>query len=417
MRGTRWRRCTGAGRLPAAVAAGVRQRAGPGGGRAVPAAGRARAGADHQPQPNWPPGQALEVPVLDTEVAASFLVTAQRRSGRAGRHRTGHRAGRAAAGAGAGRCVRPGQRWQPGRVPGVVPEAAAGDAGPGRPRGYGRTVATTWSLAFTELEQSAPQAVGLLRLLAFCAPEAIPLRLLLQPRPGLGGRAGRLRWRRCWCRCWAMSWRRRTRSRRCAGIRWSRPAGDGAVSVHRLVQAVTADQMPEDLAGVAAGGGRAWSRPPSPTIHSSRRPGRCLRCCCRTPRRPCPLTAAAWSRSRTTWGIAAATWPPGSCGRGIGEDRAQKPGPRATRAPCPPGPARLLDWAGGGCGRGPGPVRRAAARPRAGVRRRAPRHPGHPRQPRLLDRGGGGCGRGPRPVRRAAARPRAGVRAPSTPTP
>ena len=40
---------------------------------------------------------------------------------------------------------------------------------------YGKTVATTWSLAFTELEQSAPQAVGLLRLLAFCAPEAIPL--------------------------------------------------------------------------------------------------------------------------------------------------------------------------------------------------------------------------------------------------
>jgi hypothetical protein len=27
-----------------------------------------------------------------------------------------------------------------------------------------------------------------------------------------------------------------------------RPAGDGAVSMHRLVQAVTADQMPEDLA-------------------------------------------------------------------------------------------------------------------------------------------------------------------------
>ena len=36
-----------------------------------------------------------------------------------------------------------------------------------------------------------------------------------------------------------------------------RPAGDGAVSVHRLVQAVTADQMPAELRpGVAAGGRR-----------------------------------------------------------------------------------------------------------------------------------------------------------------
>ena len=55
----------------------------------------------------------------------------------------------------------------------------------GVPTGYSKTVATTWSLAFTQLEQSAPSAVGLLRLLAFCAPEAIPLSLLLQPRPGL----------------------------------------------------------------------------------------------------------------------------------------------------------------------------------------------------------------------------------------
>ena len=36
------------------------------------------------------------------------------------------------------------------------------------------------------VQQTAPGAAGLLRLLAFCAPEAIPLRLLLQPRPGSG---------------------------------------------------------------------------------------------------------------------------------------------------------------------------------------------------------------------------------------
>ena len=58
------------------------------------------------------------------------------------------------------------------------------------PRDTGKTVASTWALAFDRLEQTAPSAVGLLRLLAFCAPEAIPLRQLLQPRPELAGRLG-----------------------------------------------------------------------------------------------------------------------------------------------------------------------------------------------------------------------------------
>jgi hypothetical protein len=51
-------------------------------------------------------------------------------------------------------------------------------------------VATTWRLAFEDLAQAAPGAAGLLRLLAFCAPEEIPLRLLLQPCPGLSGKLG-----------------------------------------------------------------------------------------------------------------------------------------------------------------------------------------------------------------------------------
>jgi hypothetical protein len=50
----------------------------------------------------------------------------------------------------------------------------------GEPAGYGKTVATTWALAFSRLEQDAPQAAGLLRLPACCAPMPVPLRLLLQ---------------------------------------------------------------------------------------------------------------------------------------------------------------------------------------------------------------------------------------------
>ena len=46
----------------------------------------------------------------------------------------------------------------------------------GEPAGYIGTVATAWAVAFADVAQSAPGAAGLLRLLAFCAPEAIPLR-------------------------------------------------------------------------------------------------------------------------------------------------------------------------------------------------------------------------------------------------
>ena len=54
----------------------------------------------------------------------------------------------------------------------------------GEPTGCTKTVASTWALAFDRLQQTPPGAVGLLRLLAFYEPEAIPLPLLLQPRPG-----------------------------------------------------------------------------------------------------------------------------------------------------------------------------------------------------------------------------------------
>ena len=60
----------------------------------------------------------------------------------------------------------------------------------GAPTSDKKTVATVWTLAFEDLRQRAPSAVGLLRLLAYCAPEAIPLRLLLEPRSGLGDQFG-----------------------------------------------------------------------------------------------------------------------------------------------------------------------------------------------------------------------------------
>jgi len=196
----------------------------------------------------WPPGQGMDVPVLDPEAAAGFLAA-----------RTGDPNRQAAADLAA----------ELGGLPLALEQGAAylqATGGSlagylatfrqrredlfarGAPTGYGKTIATTWSLAFGRLESSVPSAVSLLRLLACCAAEAIPLSLLLQPRPGLTEKLGAdvvpplvpL-----------LDDPLATGDAIAALRRFSlvTPAGDGSVSVHRLVQAVTAGQMPADLAG------------------------------------------------------------------------------------------------------------------------------------------------------------------------
>jgi hypothetical protein len=212
----------------------------------VPPAGRGRVLITSR-NALWPRGQAVEVPVLDLGVAAVFLVA-----------RTGDTDWQAAAGL----------ADAVGGLPLALEQAAAyaqatGNSlaaylalfhkrradllDRGQPTRYGGTVATTWALAFTQLERSAADAAGLLRLLAFCAPEAIPLRLLLQPRPGLAEKlspevAGVLA---------PLLDDELAAGDAVAALRrysLARPAGEGAVLVHRLVQAVTADQMSAGLA-------------------------------------------------------------------------------------------------------------------------------------------------------------------------
>jgi hypothetical protein len=196
----------------------------------------------------WPPGQGLEVPVLDVRVAAGFLV-----------NRTGDPDGQAAAEL----------AGELGGLPLALEQAAAfiqatgdnlagylasfrrqraGLLGRGEPAGYGKTVTKTWALAFDRLEQAEPGAAALLRLMACCAPEAIPLRLLLQPRPGLEAKLGP----DVASALMPLLENRLAAADAVAALRrysLVTPAGDGLVSVHRLVQAVTIDQMPGDLAG------------------------------------------------------------------------------------------------------------------------------------------------------------------------
>ena len=192
--------------------------------------------------PNWPTGQALEVPVLGTEVAAGFLV-----------NRSGDADEQAATGLAEELGGLPLALEQAGAYVQATGGSLAGYLASfrarqgemlarGQPADYPGAVATTWSLAFNELERTAPSAAGLLRLLAFCAPEPIPLRLLLRPRPGLARRLQRKVARAVK----PLLEDELEAGDAIAALRQYSlitPASGGAVLVHRLVQAVTVHQM------------------------------------------------------------------------------------------------------------------------------------------------------------------------------
>ena len=197
--------------------------------------------------PNWPHGYAVEVQLLALEAAADFVIT---RTGDQDRQAAQELVGLM------------------DRLPLALEQAAAyvlATMGTltgylelfrhrrtemlrrGEPTGYAGTVATTWALAFGQLEESSSAAVGLLRLLAFCAPDAIPLRLLLQPRPGL---AEELPPDTARLLTPLLEDPLAANDAIAALRRYSliSSAAEGAVSVHRLVQVVTADQMSATLA-------------------------------------------------------------------------------------------------------------------------------------------------------------------------
>src|SRR5262249_42203327 len=117
----------------------------------------------------------------------------------------------------------------------------------GQPTGYSRTVATTWALSFERLERSAPEGVSLLRLLACCAPDAIPLWLLLKPVPTIADQFGP---RVAPVLLPLLEDALAAKDALTALRRYSLVSAptDGLVSVHRLIQAVTLDQMRQDLA-------------------------------------------------------------------------------------------------------------------------------------------------------------------------
>jgi Domain of unknown function (DUF4062)/Tetratricopeptide repeat len=210
----------------------------------------------------WPGGQVLEVPVLDRDVAAAFLLT---RAGAAGAQEeeaafelAGELGGLPLALEQAGAYMQASGRSIAGYL-GLFRARRAELLDKGDPAGYDKRVTTTWALAFAELGQAGP-AAGLLRLAACCAAEDISLHLLL--RPGVAAEdfdaavAAVLV---------PLLDDDLARDEAVAGLRRfsliSAPR-DGLVSVHRLVQAITLDQLSPQEA-------QAWRRAAAAVIEAA----------------------------------------------------------------------------------------------------------------------------------------------------
>ena len=202
----------------------------------VPPAGPGRVLITTQNQ-HWPPGQALEVPVLDPGVAADFLVN---RTGDADRE-----AARELAGELGGLPLALEQAAAYMQATGTtlaryLPMFQARQAdllARGEATGHPADVAATLGLALSRLADEDRPAAGLMRLLAFLAPEPVPLALLLtdeQPAglvgPEVADVIGPLLGDPVAVGATIIALRRYS---------LAAPAGDGLVLVHRLVRAIT----------------------------------------------------------------------------------------------------------------------------------------------------------------------------------
>ncbi len=212
----------------------------------VPPAGPGRVLITTQNQ-HWPPGQALDVPMLDPEVAAGFLVNRTGDPDRAAARELAAELGglplaleqAAAYMQATGTTV---ARYLP-----LFRARQADLLARGEVSGHPADVAATLGLALSRLAGEAPAAAGLVCLLAFLAPEPVPLALLLAGEqaagllgPQVAATVGPLLGDP------VAAGDAITALRRYSLIT---PAGDGRVLVHRLVQAITRAQLAAAAAG------------------------------------------------------------------------------------------------------------------------------------------------------------------------
>ena len=214
--------------------------------RFVPPAGPGRVLITTQNQ-HWPPGQALEVPVLDPEVAADFLVNRTGDPDRAAARELAAELGGLPLALEQAAAYMQATGTTLARYLPLFRARQADLLARGEAAGHPADVAATLGLALSRLAGEAPAAAGLVRLLAFLAPEPVPLALLLADEqaagllgPEVAATVGPLLGDP------VAAGDAITALRRYSLVS---PAGDGLVLVHRLVQAITRAQLTAEEAG------------------------------------------------------------------------------------------------------------------------------------------------------------------------
>ena len=212
----------------------------------LPPAGRGRVLITSQ-SATWPPGQAVEVPVLGTGVAAEFLLnrTGDPDEG-AAKDLAAELGGLPLALEQAGAYIQAAGTTLAGYLS-MFGDRRADLLARGEAAGHSADVAATLGLALSRLEGETPAAAGLLRLLACLAPEPVPLVLLLantqageQLDPDVATAGGPLLGDQVAAGDAVAALRRYS---------LVTPAGGGLVLVHRLVQHVTLAQLHTAVVG------------------------------------------------------------------------------------------------------------------------------------------------------------------------
>ena len=189
----------------------------------LPPAGPGRVLITSQSQ-HWPAGWAVQVPVLDPEVAAQFLTT------RTGDGDHGVALELAAELGGLPLALEQAAAYMQAtgttlaRYLALFRERQSDLLARGEAAGHREHVTATLGLALTRLSQDTPAAAGLVRLLAFLAPSRRRWACCWPGRTSHGG--WRTRQER-WGRSWVTRWRPEMRWPRCAGTRWPPPLETG----------------------------------------------------------------------------------------------------------------------------------------------------------------------------------------------
>ncbi len=225
----------------------------------VPPAGPGRVLITTQNQ-HWPPGQALDVPVLDVEVAADFLVNRTCDPDRmAARELAAELDGLPLALEQAAAYLQATGTTLARYLP-LFRARQADLLARGEASGHTADVGATLGLALSRLAGEAPPAAGLMRLLAFLAPEPVPLALLFTdeqatslPGPEVASVIGRVLGD-------PVATGDAITALRCYSL--VSHAGDGLVLVHRLVQAISRAQLSAEAAG-------QWEQAAAALVHAA----------------------------------------------------------------------------------------------------------------------------------------------------